>query len=69
MRVIPLNRFAPLGDKRGCWLLMIVVRAEATDAPVTKLTPDDVAQTVCVVEEALFKDLLVEACAIKAGIQ
>ena len=69
MRVIPLNRFAPLGNKGGCWLLMIVIRAEAADSPVAKLTPNDIAHAVRVVEEALLKHLLVEASAVKAGIQ
>ena len=69
MRVISLNRFAPLGYKCRCRLLMVVIRTEAADSPVAKLSSNDIAHAVCVVKEALFKDFLVEARAVKAGIQ
>ena len=48
---------------------MIMIRSEAADSPVAKLSPNDIAEAVRMIQEALLKDFLVEARAVEAGVQ
>ena len=66
MRVVALYRLQPLGCIRDRGSATSSEGDAALKAPVTKLSPHEIAQPVCVVQEALFKDLLVKPCSIEA---
>ena len=60
MRIVALQDFQPLRRISNARLLMVVRRASATATPVGELAPDQIAQTIRMIKESLFKDFLKE---------
>ena len=63
MRVVPVHRLDPLRDEARVGQLAF----GDTHTPVSKFSPDQVAQTVCMVEEPLLEHLLMQACTVEPG--
>ena len=66
VRIVAGKGFKPLGDVGRPWLLVVIARAKAAAAPIAKFAPHQIAETVGMVEEAFFKDFLVQARPVEA---
>src|SRR5215468_10390153 len=69
MRVVALKLFQPLCCKGYAERLIIQPRYTIHRAPIGEFTPYQVAHSVGMVQEALLKDLLMQASAVKTGCQ
>ncbi len=62
-------RFQPLGDIGRPRLLVLGHGAKTAAAPIRELAPDQVAQAVGMVQEALLEHFLVQPGAVETGFQ
>jgi len=65
--VVAPEHFQPLRHEARCGLLVVPYRSGAGNAPVAELTPQQVAEPVCVVEETFLEDLLVQAGTVESS--
>src|SRR5258708_32548576 len=67
MRVVALQCLQPLRGKSHAKALILQPRYTLHRAPVGEFTPDQIAHSVSMVQEAFLKDLLVQTSAIKTS--